>query len=447
MLGQLKDLSRLNQADLIVRGGLIWPGPGREPLTDCGVVVRDGRVVELAPWPELRRREGKAEVVGGRDRLVMPGLINGHTHLPMVLFRGLADDLPLMDWLEKHIWPAEAAQVNPEMVELCGRLALAEAIRSGTTTVVDSYFGQIGAIKAAAQAGIRAVLAQGIIDFPAPGVPDPSRNIAVAEEFLESDNPAPDRIDLALFCHAPYSCGPETIRRTKELGRRRRTQTYIHLAEGPTENPLMLDRHDCRSVAYLDRLGFLDNDTVAVHCVHLEPDEISLLAERGVGVISCPESNQKLASGRADVAAWLEAGLKVGLGTDGAASNNDLNMFDEIGSLARWHKGAALDPTVLPAPTVLDLATAAGGEAIGRPGLGLIEPGAPADLITLDLDRPHLMPLYSLAAQLVYAADGSEVMDSVIDGRVVMADRELKTLDWRRDRDEVIKLAKAGPSA
>ncbi len=428
-------------ADLIIRGGLVWPGAGFEPVVDGAVAVSGQRIERLAPFSHLQGAIARAVVLGGPDRLVMPGLINGHTHLAMVLFRGLADDLPLMDWLEKHIWPAEARAVSEEMVYWCGLLGLAEMLRNGTTTLADGYFCEAGAIKAVEEAGLRAVLAQGIIDFPAPGAPDPGEKFSLARRFLEAGRHLPDRIRLGLFCHSPYTCSPQTLLEAKALTQDFGVLCFIHLAETEAETELVLKNHGQRPAAFLDDLGFLDQSTVVVHAVHLNHGEIELLARRGVGAVTCPESQMKLASGRAEVKKWLEVGLRTGLGTDGAASNNDLNLFGEMGALARWHKGASGDPTTLPAEAVLRAATAGGAEVLGLGQVGRLAPGWAADVITLDLTQPNLMPLFNLPAQLVYAAQGGEVREVVVAGKVLLAEGELQTIDLATVRAEVVRLS------
>ena len=428
------------ELDLVVRGDLIWPGVGAKPLTGAALGIRAGRIAALGPASGLT--ESGAPLIGGPGRLVMPGLVNGHVHLPMVLFRGLADDLELMDWLENHIWPAEAALIDEERVYWASLLALAEMIRSGTTCLAEAYFCAAGVRRAVREAGLRAVVAQGNIDFPAPGIADPAKGLAVAREFMESGVEAGTggMVRSALFCHAPYTCSPERLKAVKEICREHGAPCFIHLAETQAENKIILERYGRRPTAFLDGLGFLDQDTVAVHGVHLDQGEIETLARRGAALITCPESNMKLASGRARVEAWLAAGLRVGLGTDGAASNNDLNMFGEMGSLARVHKGALCDPTVMDAGTVLEAATLGGARALGYGDLGRLEVGARADLITLDLDQPHLMPLHEVPAQLVYAAHGGEVCDVVAGGRVLMKNGQLTTIDLERVKAEIGKI-------
>ncbi|MDP2105162.1 MAG: amidohydrolase, partial [Desulfobulbaceae bacterium] len=356
-------------------------------------------------------------------------------------FRGLADDLPLMEWLHQHIFPAEARFVSPEMVYWCSKLAAAEMILSGTTTVADSYFHEEAAVQAFRDTGIRAVAAQGIIDFPAPGVPDPRDNITVASSFLENFQGL-NRIQPAIFCHSPYTCGTKTLEQAKNLTRRHGCKLFIHLAETAEEVRLIHAQHGTSPTRYLDRLGLLDQETVAVHCVHLTNDDISLIRERGCGIITCPESNMKLASGIAPVPAMLEAQIPTGLGTDGCASNNDLDLFSEMDTLAKLHKINSQNPTVLPARQVLGLATSSGAKALGLSGsIGKLAPGFAADCLILDLNTPHLTPFHN-PDLLVYAAKGSDVRTVIIDGEVVMAERRILTFDIAETMAKVREMAK-----
>ena len=414
--------------ELIVRAGWLWPGPGRETERDRAIVIADGLIDRIVPWDEFQPPSG-AELIGGPGKAVMPGLINGHTHAAMTLFRGLADDLPLMDWLQDHIWPAEAQAVDEEMVYWAGLVGLAEAIRSGTTTLADSYFCQAGAVRAGLQAGVRLIAAHGLIDFPAPGLPDPAKGLETVGRFIDQTEDPAGLVQPALFCHSPYTCGPETIAGAIRLARDKKVLKFIHLAEAAGERPMVRAQRGKDPVTWLDELGFWDSTTVAVHCVHLDQAEIELLVQRGTSLIACPESNMKLASGLPDPVAWLAAGAKVGLGTDGPASNNDLNMFGEIGSLARAAKVKAMDPAVMAAETVLSLASSGGAAALGLPDLGRLAPGRPADLICLDLDQPHLQPVYNLPALLAYSAHGGETTDVVVAGKALMRNRELTTID------------------
>lgn len=370
-------------------------------------------------------------LLDARGGLVLPGLVNTHVHAAMSWFRGLADDLPLMSWLRDFIFPAEASWLDADRVYWGTLLAAAEMIKGGITTVADSYFYETESRRALAEAGLRAVTAQGVVDFLAPGIPDPRDNLAVAMAFVESGADVPDLVTSTIFCHSPYTCGPETLKQAKALTRARGLPWFIHLAETSQEVEEMQQQRGCTPAAYLENLGLLDELTVAVHGVWLSPEDQELLARRGVKVSHCPESNLKLAAGVAPLPDLLARGVTVGLGTDGAGSNNNLDLFGEMSLAARLHKGWRRDPTVLPAARTVALATREGAGALGlEEKIGTLTPGKEADLVVLDLNQPHLTPLYDPYSHLVYAARAADVRHVMVAGRWLLRDRELTTLDW-----------------
>jgi len=415
--------------DLLVTGGtLLTMNATMEILEEPAIGIREGRIAFV--------RSGLTDLPEARERLdatgcaVLPGLVNTHTHAAMVCFRGLADDLPLMEWLQRHIWPAEAKYVNREMVYAGTVLAMAEMLLSGTTTFCDSYFYSSSVARAAVDAGMRAVVAQGFIDFPTPDSPDPSRQIEIAEKFVGAWRDRSPLVTPSLFCHTPYTCSTETLKTIKGTARRVDVPFQTHLSETREEVGIIHRRFGMSPVDYLDSIGVLDERTVAVHCNWMEEEELDLLAARGVKVSHNPESNLKLAAGMAAVPKMLRRGIAVGLGTDGCASNNDLDLFGEIGTAAKIHKLTEMDPTAMDAATVLRLATIGGAEVLGlEREIGSVEPGKWADLILLDLDKPHFTPLFNVCSHLVYAARGSDVTTAVVGGRIVMKDRRLLTID------------------
>ncbi|HMK65445.1 MAG TPA: amidohydrolase, partial [Thermodesulfobacteriota bacterium] len=305
-----------SELDFLISDGLILSLSPKYPDPFIGSIgIQKGRIVFLAPTGEQLPPQA-AETIDGRNHLIMPGLVNAHTHGAMSLFRGLADDLPLQVWLEKHIFPAEAGFLSSESVYWGTLLACAEMLLSGTTLCADGYFFMNSAAKAYERSGMRALLSQGVLDFPIPGVPDPSQNIAEALRFVESWQDVSPRLQTGIFCHSPYTCSSETLLKVKSLCRKRRVPFFIHLAETREEVSLILKREGKTPAHYLESLDLLDSQTVAIHAVHLGPDEIALLARKGVSVVHCPESNMKLASGLAPISEMLAAGLLVGLGTD-----------------------------------------------------------------------------------------------------------------------------------
>ena len=429
--------------DLLITNATLLANPADGHLQEeAYLAVADGVIVEIGAMADLPARPGADRIIDAAGNLLMPGLINCHGHGAMTLFRGLADDLPLMTWLTEHIFPAEARLVDAEMVYWCSKLAAAEMILSGTTTVADAYFHEDATARAFCETGLRAVAAQGIIDFPAPGVPDPAQNIAAAADFLAAWQGKNPLLTPALFCHSPYTCSPDTLQRAKGLAREAGSLFFIHLAETRDEIKQIKEQHDCTPVELLHRLGLLDENTICVHCVWLEARDIELLRETGAKVATCPESNMKLGSGIAPLAELLAAGIPVGLGTDGCASNNDLDLFQEMASCARLHKVAAREPTRLPAAAVLGMATGAGAGVLGLAGqTGRLAVGLRADCIIIDRRQPHLTPFHN-PETLVYAGRGSDVATVLINGRVVMQERRLLSFDLGETLDEVRRLAK-----
>lgn len=429
--------------DILVINGKILPLGGGPGLLSSGYVgIKDGVIKEVGPMSALPQKASAEHAVDATGSLVMPGLVNAHNHAAMTLFRGLADDLPLMTWLNEHIFPAEAKFVSPEMVYWCSKLAAAEMIMSGTTTVADGYFFEGSAAEAFAESGIRAVAAQGVLDFPAPGVPDPVDNIQAAAEFIEKWHDKNSLITPAIFCHSPYTCGPETIQKAKQLANRYKAPFFIHVAETRDEVEQVEDRYGVTPVRHLANLGVLDGASIAVHCVWLTEEDIGILQDTNTRVASCPASNMKLASGVAPVKDMADHGITVGLGTDGCASNNDLDLFKEMNLCAKLHKVEHLDPTILPARQILKMATLDGAKVLGLDKqIGSIAAGKRADVIVVDLKSPHLTPFYN-ADILVYGAAGADVSTVIVDGRIVMRDRKVLSFDVEETMAKVNELSK-----
>ncbi|HBI14925.1 MAG TPA: amidohydrolase [Desulfobulbaceae bacterium] len=427
--------------DLLLINGLLLPEPGTALCIDPGyVAIRAGRITAIGPMDELAVPRA-VQVHDVRGGVVLPGLVNGHCHAAMTLFRGLADDLPLMTWLNDHIFPAEARAVNPEMVYWCTRLAAAEMLLSGTTTVADGYFCMEEAARAFSDVGMRAVAAQAVIDFPAPGVPDPAGNIAAATRFVDGWQGRDPLITPAVFAHSPYTCANQTLRAAKELARARGVPLFIHVAETRDEQSQIRDPQGPSPVSHLDALGILDEGTICVHCVWADETDLEILARRGAGVVVCPQSHLKLASGNALLKEMLGRGLAVGLGTDGAASNNSLDLFREMDVCAKVQKVHSLDPVAIRAGEVLAMATGTGARALGFAGqCGTLRAGALADLIVVDREQPHLQPFYG-PGLLVYAARGSDVRTVIVNGRLVVSEGELLTLDLAETMTRVRRLA------
>ncbi|MBW2072611.1 MAG: amidohydrolase [Deltaproteobacteria bacterium] len=430
-------------ADLMISGGMVLTMNNKHEIIEKGAVaIKGNRILAVGRAAELQETVAAGALLEAANCLIMPGLINLHTHAPMVLFRGLADDLPLQTWLQEHIFPAEAAYINEESVYWGTLLAIVEMIRGGTTTFCDGYFCVDGAARALLAGGIRGVLSQGVIDLPAPGVPDPSRNLQVAESFLRRWQGVSSRLAPGLFCHSTSTCATETLRDAKSLCREAGLLLQIHLAETRTEVEETEKRHGFRPVYLLHKLGILDSSTLCHHSVWLTEEEVDVLASSGVGVSHNPESNMKLASGVAPLPRLLAAGVKVGLGTDGSASNNDLDMFGEMDNAAKLHKVWHGDPALCPAMEVVQMATCKGAAALGMAvEIGSLEEGKLADIITIDLEQPHLTPLYEPCSHLVYSARGSDVRDVIVDGTVLMRERQLLSLDEEEAMARVRQIA------
>ncbi len=431
--------------DLLLAGGtVVTMDQGFRVVEDGAVAVKGERIVAVGPAPELRARYTPARAIDTSGRIVMPGLVNTHSHVPMTLLRGVADDVELMVWLTKYIWPAEAAHVTPEFVTWGTRLAAWEMIRTGTTTFSDMYFYEDQVAEAAKQAGLRGFCAATVMDHPVPGLKDAEEGLRVAEAFLKKWSGDP-LIVPALGPHAAYTVGPETLLRVKALADRYQAPMMIHAAESPSEMTLVREKYGTTTVAHLDKIGFLGPNLTLAHAIWLTDDEIATIAARGVGTAHCPSSNTKLASGVSPVPKLRKAGVRAGLGTDGPSSNNDLNMFEEIDLALKLHKITSGDPAVLSARDGVEMATIGGARALHlEREIGSLEPGKRADLIVLASDAPWAQPRYDVYAQLAYAIKGSDVATTIVNGRVLMEDGRMLTLDTaaitarvRRYRDEI----------
>jgi 5-methylthioadenosine/S-adenosylhomocysteine deaminase len=419
-----------HEVDLVVKGGIVLTADQDWSVYDPGAVaVDEGAIVGLGPREEVERAYRGRERIDASGKLVMPGLINAHTHAPMTLFRGIADDLPLETWLYKYIWPAETILLSPDFVRLGTQLAAAEMIRSGTVLFCDMYYFEDDIAKACKEAGIRVVIGEALVDFPTANCKTPEEQLKYTEYLLSQWNDD-SLVVPSVQPHSPYAASSELMQQARALADQYGVPYLLHVSETQSEVQESIEKYGRTPVGRLADLGVLGPTTVAIHGVHLTDEDIELLAQYQAGVVHCPESQLKLASGFTPVPKLLEAGVKVGLGTDGAASNNDLNMFGEMGTAAKVHKVIAGDPTAMPARQALSMATLEAARVLGLEGrLGSLEVGKRGDVIVLDLDVPHMVPVYDITSHLVYAAHSSDVRIVIIDGRVVMRDRVLLTLD------------------
>lgn len=423
------------RADLIIRGGTVVTMDGSSRVIENGAVaIKADRIVAVGSATEIAARYSTARTINAAGKVVMPGLINTHTHVPMVLFRGIADDLVLMEWLQKYIFPAEAKNVDEQFVRWGTRLGCLEMIQGGTTTYVDMYYFEDEIADETSRAGMRAVLGETVIDFPAPDNKTWDAAMAYAEKFAVKWK-GNALITPAIAPHAPYTVSTDHLKQTHSLSQRLGVPLITHIAEDQAEVKTIQERYGASSVAYLDRIGLLDERVIAAHMVWPTAADIATLAKRSVGVAHCPQSNMKLAAGAAPVPAMLKAGVAVGLGTDGAASNNDLNMWEEMDTAAKLHKLTTKDPTVINAREALEMATIRGARAIHLDKeIGSLETGKRADLIIVDIDTAHQTPVYNVYSELVYATKASDVETVIINGRVVMLNRRVFTIDERSVR-------------
>jgi len=425
-------------ADLLITNGLLLPLANHSKILFPGAVAIAGnRIAALGKSEQITSEYEAPRTIDASDCLVMPGLVNAHTHAAMTCYRGLADDLPLMEWLTRYIFPAESKSDGGQ-VYWSTLLACAEMIRSGTTTFFDMYLFEAQVADAAKEAGIRALVGEVLYDFPSPNYGPIEKGLKYTEALINRWQ-GDSLIRVAVEPHALYTCSPEILARCRDLAESQGVPLGIHLAENQSEVAEVSQKYGRRPVAHLNELGLLSSNLIACHCVYLTEGEMDLLAERGVRVVHNPESNMKLASGVAPIPDLLKRGIPVGLGTDGCASNNNLDLFQEMDFAAKVHKVHRLDPTVMPAETVLEMATLGGARVLGMEAeIGSLEVGKKADVIVLDLNRPHLQPVYNVVSQLVYAATGADVRDVIIDGRIVMQNRHLLTLD----EEEILSTAK-----
>jgi 5-methylthioadenosine/S-adenosylhomocysteine deaminase len=433
------------RVSLVITGGIVVTADNAKHIYNPGAVAIDRTdIVAVGSGADVAARFRGAEEINATGSVVIPGLINTHTHAPMVLYRGLADDLPLQEWLEKYIFPAEAKTVSREMVRVGTRLAAAEMIESGTTTYVDMYYFEEEIARATKAAGLRGVLGQTIIQFPVPDAKTPVEGLARAEAFIrefEHD----DLITPAVAPHAAYTNDAKTLQAARALATKYGVPLITHVAETSAEVKDSQAAHGGLSpVAYLDSIGFLGPRTLAAHAVWTSPEDIAILRNRQVAVSHNPESNMKLASGVAPVPAYLTAGITVGLGTDGAASNNDLDMFGAMRAAAFLHKVQSGDPRAIPAATALDMATIGGAKAIGMDKqIGSLEAGKRADVVVVSMTRPRQTPLYDPISHLVYATHGDDVRTVIVNGKVLMRDRRLTTLNEAAVLADANKLAES----
>ncbi len=430
----------MNSVDILVSNGtLLAMDQKNTRIRDGAVAIRGDQIISVGNASDFSgwRSSLQIDAQGG---IIMPGLVNTHTHASMTCFRGLADDLPLTIWLNEHIFPAES-KLNPEKVYCGALLACAEMILSGTTCFCDMYLFEDEVARAAKHAGMRAVVGEVLYDFPSPNYGPIEKGFAYTEMLIEKWKYDP-LITIAVEPHSPYLCSPDLLGKAFRLAQSHDIPMIIHLSETESEVFKSRDQYGKTPVGHLADLGVLASNLLACHCVFLTDEDIALMRYFDVKVSHNPESNMKLASGIAPVPQMLKKGICVGLGTDGCASNNNLDIFLEMDTAAKLHKVNTLDPTVMDADTVLKMSTLEGAKALGLGDItGSLEPGKKADLIILDTHKPHLTPMYNPASHLVYAARGSDVRTSIINGKIVMENGRLLTFDLEKAMEDINRIA------
>ncbi|MCX5750752.1 MAG: amidohydrolase [Candidatus Saganbacteria bacterium] len=426
-----------SQIDLIVKNALIITvDPGFSILENTSLAIDKGKIIAIGDVSTYKA----SKIIDGTGKVVMPGLINSHTHAAMVLLRGFADDLSLEEWWPKYMFPTEKKIANPKTIDIGVSLACLEMIKSGTTSFCDMYFCIDEAAQAVKRVGMRGVLGEVLFDFPSPdGFASYKEGLAYTDDLVKKYR-EDDLIQIAVMPHSTYTCSPEVFMACKEFAEKRRLLLHTHLSETKTEMQQIREKYGKTPTEYFAEMGLLSPNLSCAHCVWMTDYDLELLAKHQVSVCHSPESNMKLASGIAPVEKMLRMGINVALATDGAASNNNLDLITEMDSAAKLHKVDGLNPTFLPARQIIQMATINGAKAYGMDGwLGSVEVGKVADLILLDLNKPHLTPSYNIVSDIVYSANGADVDTVIINGKVIMEERKILTVD----EQEIIKKASA----
>ena len=425
-----------NKADLKIKGvKLLCMDKDYHFYEDGCLLVSNGKIIGAGHNNDFTHIEAY-RVIDGYNKLCMPGLVNTHTHAGMSIYRGVADDLPLMTWLNEHIWPLEAKFGTKESVNVGTRLSLIEMLRSGTTTFCDMYFfaEEVGAI--AKEYGMRAIIGEGIIDFPTPSMKSPGDALDHMAYLVEKWGNE-DLISVAFSPHAPYSCDKGVLKEAKSRANALNCLFHIHLSESQNEVEQCREKFGLTPTAYLDSLGIIDRNSIAAHCVHLTEEDRQIIVEKGMGVSHNPQSNMKISSGIAPIFDLIQKGARVGIGTDGCASNNNLNMFEEMDFASKLQKVDTMNPTALDAKTTVSIGTLWGADILGLSNVcGSLEVGKDADFILIDLDQPQLTPFYNPYSHIIYAMNGSEVDSVFIKGNSIMEKRIFTSIDMESVMNE-----------
>ena len=438
----------MREVDLIITGERALLLDSKNTCLDrAAIAINAGNIIAVGHTEQITKQYHAKKTITANDSLIMPGFVNCHTHAAMTCFRGIADDLELMDWLNNYIFPAEAKNVNKELSYWGSLLGTAEMIKSGTTTFCDMYIFEDETARAAKKAGVRCLVGEVLFDFPSPNFKTTADGIAYTKMLIEKwkDDPL---VNIIIEPHALYTCSKPLLIEVKELAEAKRlAEDYhlpigLHLLENVAEKKQLEEKFGKSAVSFLGDIGYLDEQLIAFHCVYFSDEDMKIFADHGCKVVHNPASNMKLASGVAPIPEMITAGVTVGLGTDGCASNNNLDMIKEMSTAAKLHKVARLDPTVMDAKTVVRMATIEGAKTLGMDKItGSLEAGKKADIIVIGLNKPHLTPLYSEYSHLVYAMSGADVDTVIINGKVVMENRKLLTIDEEEVMHKVREIA------
>ena len=432
----------MQEVDLVITGGkILLMDEQNTHLDNMSIAIDKSDIIAIGSSFDISKKYSTKKIIDAKYSLIMPGFVNCHTHAAMTCFRGIADDLELMDWLNNYIFPAEAKNVNKNLVYWGTMLACAEMIKSGTTTFKDMYIFEDETARAAKEAGMRCLVGEVLFDFSSPNAKTPEEGLAYTRMLLEKWKSDP-LINIIVEPHALYTCAPSLLTAAKKIADEFNAPMGIHLLENEEERKQLKEKFGKGAISFLQDISYLDDKFIAFHCVCLDNEDINIFAKHNCKIVHNPASNMKLASGIAPVPDMLKAGVTVGLGTDGCASNNNLDMIKDMSLAAKLHKVARLDPTVMDAQTVIRMATIDGAKVLGMEKIiGSLEVGKKADIIIIGLNKPHLTPLYSEYSHLVYAASGADVDTVIINGKLVMENRKLLTIDENEVMQKVREIA------
>ena len=409
-----------------------------EPIKEGVLIVEGDSILDIGKAEELKNRYKDLEEINFSEGLIFPGLVNAHSHISMSIFRGIAEDLPLMTWLRDYIFPVES-KLKREWVYWGAKLSLIEMIKSGTTLFCDMYIFEPEVIKATKEAGLRALLGEGLFDFPSPGYGELEKGLALTEELLKAHE-KDEFVKIAVSPHTLYTCSPETVKKCISLAEKYGAKLHIHLSESEDEVKEVLSKYGKTPAELLLEIGGVNENLIAVHCVKLRDEEIEAFAKRGASIVHCPESNLKLGSGIAPVVRMLETGVNLALGTDGPASNNDLDMFTEMRTAALLQKGITEDPAIINARQIFKMATFSGAKALGFEKVGKIASGYKADFAVIDLSKEYLIPDYDPFSLIVYAAKSGCVSDLMVNGKFLMRNYQLLTLNEEEIKGKIAEI-------